>query len=273
MRPATAVRVVVVIAAAWALALLVQTGRGATITRASSGGLLALIVVVGGIGFLVQRFRIAPRRGSFADQVATLGLHAEAGDPLRLLREPFAVFHLAGSARDIENTATGTLGGRSIVVADYWFAPSSNPSLDDVRRYVCVVDPHRPGWPDLAVLPPSIGTIVQEAVGLRGVELESEAFNRAFTVRCDDRRFAYALLDARMIAWLLDEDPDTGIEVRAGRLMVYGRRPTTSLDDVDRAVRRFDGFVRHIPGVIASLFPVVGTGPDAAASGPSRPDR
>ena len=267
------VRIVAVIAAAWALALLVQIGRGAAITRASSGGLLAFVAIVGGVGFLVHRFRIAPRRGSFADQASAHGLRPVAGDPQGLLREPFTLFHLAGSARDIENTATGTVGGRSIVVADYWFAPSSNPSLDDVRRYVCVLDQHRPGWPDLAVLPPSIGTIVQDAVGLRGVELESDAFNRAFTVRCDDRRFANALLDARMVAWLLDQPPDMGVEVRDGRLMVYGRRHTASIDDVDRALGRLAGFVEHVPRVIGSLFPATDVGPGPASSGPLRPDR
>jgi hypothetical protein len=43
------------------------------------------------------------------------------------------------------------------------------------------------------------------------VTLESETFNRSFTVRSADPRFASALLDARMMAWLLDRSGEWGV--------------------------------------------------------------
>jgi hypothetical protein len=257
VRPATALRIALVIAAAWALALLVQLGRGLTVTRASAGGLLAAVALVGGIGFLAQRFRIVPRRGSFADQAAAAGLRAEAGDPLGLLGSPYSLFHLAAAARDVENTAAGVRAGREIAVVDYWFAPSSNPSRDDIRRYVGVLDAERGSWPDIAVLPSTVAADARDAIGSRGVELESEAFNRSFDVRCEDPRFANALLDARMIDWLLSQDADLGIQVIDGRLLVYGRRSASSVDDVAQALSRYDGFLDHVPSVVGSLYPAV----------------
>lgn len=259
MRPATALRIALVIAAAWGLALLVQLGRGINITRASAGGLLAFVALVGGIGFLTMRFRIAPRRGSFADQAAAAGLRAEVGDPRSMLAAPFALFHLPATARDVENTATGVREGREITVVDYWYAPSSNPSRDDIRRFVGVIDAAFGGWPDVAVQPVSLADAARDAVGLRGVELESEAFNRAFDVRCADPRFANALLDARMLDWLLTQ-PDAGVQVVDGRLLVSGRRATSSIDDVALALARYDAFLAHVPPVVASLYPVAATG-------------
>ena len=40
--------------------------------------------------------------------------------------------------------------------------------------------------------------------------------------------------------------------------MVFGPRSTSSLDDVDRALRRFDSFHEHVPAVVSSLFPDAG---------------
>lgn len=54
------------------------------------------------------------------------------------------------------------------------------------------------------------------ASGLRDIEFESEEFNRAFTVKCDDRRFANALIDGRMMAWLLEDRSRWGFEMATG---------------------------------------------------------
>jgi hypothetical protein len=45
-------------------------------------------------------------------------------------------------------------------------------------------------------------------VGMRDIEVESAAFNDRYHVRCDDERFAIALLDPPMIAWMLS--PQSG---------------------------------------------------------------
>lgn len=255
MRSATALRIAAAIGVAWTLAAAAMAAKGDPSAGRVTIELLTVALATAVIVWLVRRFRIAPRRHSFADQAASTGLLARAGDPLALLRQPFTLFHQAATVRDLENTARGEWKGRDVVVADYWFAPSSNPSRDDIRRYVCVIDDGRQGWPDLAVLPTTIGSRARDAVGGGGVDLESEAFNRAFDVRAGDRRFATAVLDARMMAWLLAQPPGAGVEVSGGRLMVFGPRPTTSIDDVDRALRRYEAFLAQLPAVVASLYP------------------
>lgn len=269
MRPATSLRIVAGIGGAWALAAFTMLARGDQQAGSMLAQLFALALTVAGLVWAVYRFRIEPRRGSFDAQSRRAGLRAQAGDPLGLLQAPFALFRRPGSARDLENTAWGARNGREIVVADYWYAPSSNPSLDDYRRFVCIID-ERPEWADLSVSPTSLASAVRDAAGLARTDLESERFNRTFDVRADDRRFATAFLDARMMEWLMLQAPGAGFEIVAGQMMMFEPRSLLSLDDVDRALRRFDAFLEHVPPVISSLFPVTDATPAAA---PERPDR
>lgn len=267
MRPSTSLRIMAGIGAAWALTVLVMFVRGDPQAGSTLAQLLVLALFVAGLVWAVYRFRIEPRRGSFESQATRAGLRAQPGDPLGLLQTPFALFRRPASARDLESTAWGAHNGREIVFADYWFAPSSNPSLDDYRRFVCVVDA-RPEWPDLSVIPTSLVSAARDAVGHARVDLESERFNRAFDVRAGDRRFADAFLDARMMEWLLLQASGVGFEIVAGRLLMFEPRSLLSLDDVDRALRRFDGLLDHVPYVVRSLFPISGGSPSSVTGRP-----
>ena len=258
------------IAAAWALAGLAMVASGDREGRRTLVQLLLLGVFAGGLAWATYRFRIEPRRGAFDAQARRAGLHAQAGDPLGLLRMHFGLFRRAASVRDLENTAHGVRNGREIVIADYWYAPSSNPSLDDYRRFVCVIDPDRSEWADLSVTPMGPIAAARDAVGLERIDMESERFNRAFEVRASDRRFAAAFLDARMMDWLMQQAPGMGVEIAHGRFMLFEPRTVASVDDVERALRRFDDLLRLVPAVVGSWYP----DPDRAEPiSPARPDR
>jgi hypothetical protein len=193
---------------------------------------------------------VLPRRGSFQDQSRALGLRAQPGDPLGLLERPFTIFRWSGSVRDIENTATGIHDGAEVIVADYWFAPTGSTEYDEYERYTCVIAPAPDGWPDLAVVPERLGSRLRWAIGSQEIGTESEAFNRAFSIRGTDRRFASAFLDARMMEWLLEQLPGVGFEVLGGDALVFRPRTTPSLDDLDRALELYDRFVEHVPRVV-----------------------
>lgn len=267
MRPATVVRVLISIGAVWSVTALVMFARGDPGAGDLLAQLLAVSVLAGGIGWVVYRYRILPRRESFEGQARLAGLRAEAGDPLGLMHQPFRLFRHPASARDLENTARGWRRGREIVIADYWFSPSSDATRDDYRRFVCVIDEPRSGWPNLSVVPRSLVSDLKDAAGLGDMDLESDRFDRVFDVRTSDRRFAVSLLDPRMMEWLLRQTPGVGFDVAAGRLMVFEPRLVASIDDVDRALSRFDDFLEHVPSVLASLFP------DAGAVSITAPDR
>lgn len=213
-------------------------------------GLLAVALFVGAASWLVYRYRVLPRRAQFADQAGAVGFRSGAGDPLRMLERPFAPFRWSGSVRSIENTATGVHGDRQVAILDYWFAPTAEPRYEDIERYTCVVAPAPAGWSALSVVPERWGSRALAVLGVRDIEFESERFNRAFQVRAADRRFASALLDAPMMAWLLERTGGTGFEVLGDRLMVFRRRATVSLDDVAEVLALYDAFLDRVPKAV-----------------------
>jgi hypothetical protein len=90
---------------------------------------------------------------------------------------------------------------------------------------------------------------------MKQVLFEYERFNRSIEVRSDDRYFATALVDARMMEWLSAHLRRTTIELADG----WGVAWSTSLIGSPRSpqqlidlLRRFD---EQIPRVIPSLFP------------------
>ena len=218
-----------------------------------TGQLLVVAITVGGLLWLVYRYRVLPRRESFRGQASEQALRAQPGDPLGLLELPFTLFRWVGSVRQIENTATGIHGGREIVVADYWFAPSGSTEYDDYERYTCVMTATPPDWSDLVVVPERFCSRLRDTIASDQLGTESEAFNRTFDFRGADRMFASAFVDARMMQWLLDQPPGTGIEVLDGRLMVFRPRALSSLDDLARVIQVFDAFLEHVPRVVRAM--------------------
>lgn len=204
------------------------------------------------LGYLGYRYRVLPRRGSFDDQARGAGLAWQPGDPLGLLDTPFALFRRGAGVREIENTASGAHGGVHVIVADHWYAASSDPSLDDHERFTCVLSASPREWPDLAVVPEGLASRIA-SWAVPDIGTESDEFNRRFQVRSRDRRFASAFLDQRLMRWMLEQLPGVGFEVLDGRAIVFRPRITTSVDDVARALETFDGFRGRIPRVVGHL--------------------
>jgi hypothetical protein len=250
MRRSSAVRVAAIIGGVWAATLLLMLAQGDAQALGLLREFVGLSVLAGAIAWATYHFRIVPRRESFEGQARQAGLRSAPGDPRGLLSSGFSMFGRPATARELENTACGPRRGREIVVADYWYVPGSNTARDDEQRFVCVVDEARPGWPDLVVEPAGAVAAMKDAVGLGDQDMESERFNRAFDVRASDRRFASAMLDARMMQWLLAQAPGVGFEVLGGRLMVFEPRMRTSVDDVARALGRYDAFLDHVPRIV-----------------------
>lgn len=220
------------------------------------GSAVAVAATIAVLGWLGYRYRIHPRRESFGGQARELGLRAEPGDPLRLLDVPFVLFRRAASVRDIENTARGTRRGADVTVADYWYATSSDPSLDDYERFTCVVSAVPNEWPDVAVVPERLASRIR-SWAVPDIHTESDEFNRRFEVRSSDRRFALALVDQRLMRWLLEQLPGVGFEILGGRLMVFRPRPLTSLDDVEEALDLFARLRERIPRVVGPPEPTI----------------
>jgi hypothetical protein len=207
---------------------------------------------IGLIVFAGWWFTVRPRRELHRDEARSLGLRSAPGDPFGYFERPFALLGHAATAKDIENTSWGTWRGMEVVVIDYWFARSSDPSLEDRRSYTCAATPVSAAWPNISIVPEDVGSRLATAVGRRDIGFELEGFNRAFQVRSDDPRFAHALVDARMIGWLQALPRGTGFEISNGTLLC--RTPRRPDRDVAWALETMATFLERVPPVIESLF-------------------
>jgi hypothetical protein len=197
--------------------------------------------------------RTQPRRSATEDAARALGLSFSAKDPSGLIDRPFRLFRRLASVRGLENVMFGTWHGFDVTVCEYWYARSSNPSLDDFERFSCVMTPLPASWPDLVLAPETLAARALVRITLDEVNTESEAFNRTYTVRSADARFAHALLDARMMQWLLDRSDAAGFEVADGILLCY--RPRLQPWELRPLLETASEFLDQVPDVVPSLFP------------------
>jgi hypothetical protein len=253
VRAGTARKVLVVIGAVFLGSLLLLALAGDEDARRELPAQVAAWGTIAALFFAGWWFKVRPRRDLHRDEARTLGFTSATGDPLGFLDRGFRFLRLSASVREIENTSWGTWRGMDVAVFDYWFARSGDPSRDDYEYYTCVVAPAERSWPGLAVFPERLEHRLAGVVGQGDLDLELEAFNRAFAVRTDDRRFASALLDARMMQWLLDLPRGSGFEIAADSLLFHTPRRVDR--DLEHILETLATFRDRIPPVVRSLYP------------------
>jgi hypothetical protein len=102
--------------------------------------------------------------------------------------------------------------------------------------------------------------------GLVEVRTESSEFDRRFRIRTDERAFASAVMDQRMIAWFLDTHDDIVFET-GGRWLSVATVDEAERAPVDALVDALGLFAVHVPRVTRALYPPVPP-PRGSLSGP-----
>ena len=210
--------------------------------------LFAAALFVGAI-VAIGLWRRRPRQGAFAAEADRLGLRYSATDPFGLLDEPFALLRWSQRSYGLlDNVLWGTWRGLQVRTFEFEYSEGE----DDRRAFSCAMVAFPGGWPTLVIRPESLATRVAD-VAAPDVAFESEAFDRAFSVRSQDRRFASALVDARLMAWLLSLEPRWGFEIDGPWILGYRERVQPW--ELEGVLQTLATFVDKIPRVVASLFP------------------
>ncbi len=218
-----------------------------------AAGLAVISLLFGAIFLGAWWFRDRPRAESHADEARRLRLRYSFRDPHDLLSAPHPLLHRFVHMRGLEHVSWGTWNGLEVEVFEYWYAVGSDPQRNDYERFTCVLTPVPATWPDLTIEPERLVTRIPQAVAMPDIRFESEAFNRAFHVRSADPRFASALVDARMIAWLVDDAPGYGFQIAAHRLLAFTERVEPW--QTESVLGMTGGFLTQVPGAVASLYP------------------
>ena len=167
----------------------------------------------------------------------------------------FEIFR-RGHSRVAKNTLTSTveLFERScrLVMGDFRYKITSGSGKN--RRtttynfsYLIV----HPPWqtPPLLIRPEGVWDKLKGAFGFDDIDFESDEFSRKFYVQSSDRKFAYDVLHARMMEFLLQNSPPM-IDIEDGALCLSGGRRRWEPDRFEGAidlVRRFcELWPRHL---------------------------
>lgn len=219
---------------------------------------VTLALYVGGIA-LVSLYGKFSRRSAVEREARRLGMSFSRRDPFRVLDgdfHPFLRFGKLPGAQRVENVVWGVRDGREVRAFEY-----RRPSEDESIRYSFAMLRIPELWPSLLVRRHGPLDTARNAAGLHGQEFELETFNRRFEVRSDDRKLASAVIDQRMIGWLLESDPALGFQLHHGWLLAW--MPLLPPKELERALIMAEGFRERIPRAVWSLY---GNGP------PARPD-
>jgi hypothetical protein len=202
--------------------------------------------------FAVTWFRQHRRRS--VEQVALeRGWSFEPAGAAAISALPLLVLS-ASVRRHVENVMRGAVGPHDVTVfdlADPRQAAWGRPGQAGARSLSCAVLRLPATFPHL-VIEPADWSLLSHSAGLEPVGFESIEFDREFQVWTASRGDAYAIVDQRMMAWLLAEADDVRFEVNDGlATSATWRIPPERLPELAQILVTF---VDKIPSVALRRF-------------------
>jgi hypothetical protein len=223
-------------------------------------GWIFLIVLVAIGGFLLSYHFKQKRRQEMAAFAKQNGLQYSTEDPFNLLGWPFSLFG-KGDGRGVENVVWGAWkSGGDVTACDYWYyeesTDSQGQSSRSYKRFHCALVEVPATFPHLEVAREGFLSWLADHTGFEDIEFESPEFNRRYNVKASEKKFAYELLDARMLEWLVESDRGYAFEVLGNRLLAYSKRgsPSELLSLIGTTLI----FRDRIPRVAWGLYPKSG---------------
>jgi hypothetical protein len=218
--------------------------------------IFVVFIVAAGAAVYLSYYLKKKRQRELAFAAKQLGLEFALSDPFDTLAEPFALLR-KGDGRGVENVMWGVWGGLECREFDYWYYEESTDSKGNrsktYYRFSCVMAPVEAACSPLLIDEENLFSRLGDHLGFRDIEFESEAFNKAFTVKSPDRKFANDLVDARMIDWLMAHGHGFQFDVAGDRVLVSCRKMgPTELVPLFGTLKGFHG---QIPRVVFSLYP------------------
>ena len=166
-------------------------------------GIFAFIVTV--IASIIDRFYgmgAVRRRRAMSAAARRLGLQYLPGDPYNLprLHGHMPAFGV-GRSRRAYNMLRGNAGGHLLLLTDYKYFFGTQSIRRTFYRTYCLLYSDKV-FGDLYVRPEGFLEKVAEAAGFDDIDFESKEFNDMFYVRSNNKRFAYDIINPRMMDYL-----------------------------------------------------------------------
>lgn len=223
---------------------------------------LGALAVFGVATYLAQRaWRRRERQLPVAARRA--GMSFSPTDPFNSIAVAFPLFR-EGDGRSVSNVMwKDGPNGNPLRVFDYGYYVERHDDSGSVRRswhyYSCATIEHGGNWPKVQIVRRSFVDRVAKVLGMHQISLESEEFNRVFTVECEDPKFATDLIDARMMEYLLGTEGRVDFVTR-GRFLLVSCGILENAIEVPILAEIASRFISNVPSVVQELYPNFPTG-------------
>ena len=165
----------------------------------------------------------------------------------------FEIFR-RGHSRAAFNTLTGSveINGRwyDAKMGDFSYKiTTSNGKTTSTHTYhFSYLIVHLPfvGVPDLLIRREHLLDKFAGFVGFSDLNFESAQFSKRFHVQCADRKFAYDLIDPRMMEFFLESDPST-IDIEHGRMCLSNGRTRWDVEHFKTQLEWMQQFFQRWP--------------------------
>lgn len=212
-------------------------------------------VAIAALGAYLSYYFKKKRREELAGMAKRLGLQYSLQDVQGCLGLPFALLQ-KGDGRGTENVLWGTWQGIDLREFDYWYYEESTDSeghrSKTYYRFSCAATPIEATCAHLTLARENLFTRMADHMGLRDIEFESEDFNRAFNVKCKDKKFANDMIDARMIQWLVAVDGAFHFEVSGNWMLCFSKKRKPI--ELVPLLGTLEQFHEQVPRVVYELY-------------------
>jgi hypothetical protein len=218
-------------------------------------GIGAILVLVAIVALLaLGKWSGRSRSGQVPEVARVLGLQFSQADPFGLATAglPFDVFHQRSV--EVRNVMWGEVGGVPVQGFDLRYQERQSVAEGPGEEWIFTNWQFTGLAPVPANCPPlRLGRYVQPTEKTARVLFESIEFNEKVKVLCTDAYFATALIDARMMAFLLDEASEL-VSVEVNGPHVLAGLGEDSGPYMAELLIQLSRFVEHVPSVVRSLY-------------------
>jgi hypothetical protein len=216
--------------------------------------IIFLWVVVAGVCLAVGYFAQLQKKkrvAALANIAAGVGFVFTRGDADHLVDMPFRLFN-RGSRRTVECEMGGVHNGVNMRIFDYKYYESSGRN-GQWYKFTCGLALFPAACPPLQITHQRFLGSLENLFGGHDIQFESDDFNKRFKITCEDQRFAFSLIDGKMMEWLSSAETFNNVEVVGPWVLYTGARlePNGWLG----IGAWLDQFHAHIPNVVYSQYP------------------
>jgi hypothetical protein len=212
--------------------------------------IVVALLVAGGVWYF--QFQLRQKRIANLMLVAQrLGFEFSVDDVDNTIGFPFDLF-ARGDGQGIENVMWGERNGVPTRAFDFWYFDETTDTKGhrsrSYHRFTCAAMTITADCPTLRIGHEGFFSRLGSAIGFKDVELEYDDFNREYRVHCDDKKFAFSLLDGRMMEFLLQVSSIDALEI-VGPFVLIAVGKLAS-EDWPALVETAEQFHEHVPNVV-----------------------